>query len=223
MNKNVIVIAPHPDDETLGCGGTLLRHCQEGDFIHWAVVTGMHAAAGFTAERIAAREREITRVAGRYGFHSVHCLDFPTTGLDTIPVGTMVTALKELFLKVVPEVVYAPYPGDVHTDHRITFDATASCSKWFRQSSIKRVLAYETLSETEFCIDPERPGFRPNVFIDISGYLEQKLEILTLYDGEIGEFPFPRSFEAVKALAALRGATAGCKAAEAFMLLKEVI
>lgn len=223
MNKNVMVIAPHPDDETLGCGGTLLRHRHDGDLIHWVVITGMQKALGFDPARMTRREAEMIEVADLYGFRSVNSLDFPTTALDTIPLSTLVTALKDVFLKVNPEVVYVPYPGDVHTDHRVVFDAAASCCKWFRHPSVKRVLAYETLSETEFCTDPTKPGFSPNVFIDISDFLERKLEILALYDQEVGTFPFPRSLEAVTALASVRGATAGCKAAEAFMLLKEVV
>lgn len=221
--KNVIVIAPHPDDETLGCGGALLRHQHEGDSLHWVIATSMHEEHGATAERIEHRRAEIEAVARAYGFASVHRLDFPTTRLDTIPAGDLVATLKTVFDAVSPEVVYAPYPGDVHTDHRIVFDTVAACSKWFRQSTVRRILAYETLSETEFGIRPDTAGFRPNVFINISEHLEQKLAILDLYAGETGTFPFPRSVEAVRALAALRGAAAGYTAAEAFMLLKEMI
>lgn len=221
--KKVIVIAPHPDDETLGCGGTLLRHRHEGDAIHWVIATAMHEEYGAPPGRIESRQHEIAAVSKAYGFDSIHCLDFPTTRLDTIPASTLITALKAVFELVGPEVVYAPYPGDVHSDHRVVFDAVASCSKWFRQSTVRRILAYETLSETEFGIRPDTAGFRPNVFINISEHLEQKLAILDLYAGETGSFPFPRSVEAVRALAGLRGATAGYEAAEAFMLLKECL
>lgn len=221
--KKVIVIAPHPDDETLGCGGTLLKHRQQGDTIHWLIVTCMPENSIFSSERIAAREQEIQAVAQRYHFNAVHRLNFPTTQLDTVAQGELVAALKDIFQQVQPHTVYLPYRGDAHSDHAVVFDTAAACTKWFRQPSVKRVLSYETPSETEFDINPDSPGFRPNTFCDISEHLDEKLAIMQCYAGETGVFPFPRSIEALRALAMVRGATAGCKAAEAFMLLKERI
>lgn len=223
MKKKVIIVAPHPDDETLGCGGTILRHKQAGDDIHWLVVTAMTPGQGFPQERITAREAEIAMVARRYGFASVQLLGLPTTRLDTLPLGDIITAITRAFQSVTPEVVYLPFGGDVHSDHAIVSDAVLSCTKWFRNTSIKRILAYETLSETEFGNSPDTLGFRPNVFVDIHPYLNEKIEILRIYSSELGEFPFPRSVGTVMALAQLRGSSAGCPAAEAFMLLKEVV
>jgi LmbE family N-acetylglucosaminyl deacetylase len=108
----------------------------------------------------------------------------------------------------------------VHTDHRAVFDAGAACAKWFRYNSIRRVFAYETLSETEFTLDAQ-PPFAPNFFVDITNFLERKLEIMAVYQSEMSEFPFPRSVEAIRALASLRGASSGFRAAEAFQLLRE--
>ena len=103
------------------------------------------------------------------------------------------------------------------------FDAVAACTKWFRYKSVKKVLVYETLSETEFSINPDLQGFRPNIFINITDFLDKKIEIMKIFESELGEFPFPRSEEAIRALSSIRGASAGFHAAEAFMLLKEVI
>lgn len=219
--KNVLVVAPHPDDETLGCGGTILKHRDQGDTVHWLIVTGM--GKHFPPDRISERVIEIEEVARRYAFSSQHVLNLPAAHLDTVPLGEIVDAIKSVLETVQADTIYLPYRGDAHTDHRIVFDAVIACTKWFRCKSIKRILAYETLSETEFGINPDANGFRPNVFIDISSYLEKKLDILTCYASELGSFPFPRSAETIRALAALRGATAGCTAAEAFMLLKEIL
>jgi LmbE family N-acetylglucosaminyl deacetylase len=221
--KNVLIIAPHPDDETLGCGGTLLRHKFQGDAIHWLIVTGMTEEFGFSANQISLRDAEIENVAQRYGFTSVHNLRLPTTRLDASPLGDLIAKISGVVRLVQPEVVYLPYRGDVHSDHKCVFDAAAPCTKWFRYGFIKRVLAYETQSETDFDINPDSRGFRPNVFINIETNLEDKIRIMKLYTGETGKFPFPRSEEALRALAALRGSAAGYKAAEAFMLLKEII
>jgi len=108
----------------------------------------------------------------------------------------------------------------VHTDHRAVFDAAAACTKWFRYPSVKRVLAYETLSETDFGLGTEL-GFRPNVFVDISPFLERKLQAMDIYASEIAPFPFPRSQDALRALARVHGTSSGYHAAEAFQLLRE--
>lgn len=223
MKKKIIVVAPHPDDETLGCGGTILRHRQAGDDIHWLVVTAMTPEQGFPQETITARDAEITMAARHYGFASVQLLGFPTTRLDTLPLSDLIAAISKVLKNISPEIIYLPFAGDVHSDHAVVSDAVLSCTKWFRNTSIKRILAYETLSETEFGISPNTLGFRPNVFVDIHPYLDEKIEILKIFSSELGEFPFPRSIEAVMALAQLRGSAANCLAAEAFMLLKEIV
>ena len=133
----------------------------------------------------------------------------------------MVAGISDVFKIFEPEEVFVPHPSDVHTDHRIVFDAAASCTKWFRYPSVKRVLAYETLSETDFGLCADDQGFRPNVFIDIEPFLDGKLQAMDIYASEVGVFPFPRSHEAIRALATLRGAASGFKAAEAFQLLRE--
>ena len=219
--KNVLVLAPHPDDETLGCGGTLLKHKALGDRIHWLIVTGIEEKA--SAKKISTRSQEISTVSTMYGFDLVVSLNLPTTKLDILPMQQLIKMIGEAILKIEPEILYVPFSGDIHTDHKIVFQAVAACSKWFRFSSIKRVLAYETLSETDFAISPDINTFTPNVFVDISKFLSQKLQIMQTYKSEMGSFPFPRSEKAIVALTQVRGVAAGCESAEAFMLLKEII
>lgn len=215
-----IVIAPHPDDEVLGTGGTLLRRKAEGATVAWLIVTGITAESGWSEEKIKQRADEIKRVTELFDFNSVFELNFPTTQLDQVPMSDLVAAVSRVFKKFEPEEVLVPHPADVHTDHRVVFNAVASCTKWFRDPSVKRVLAYETLSETDFDLGTEQ-GFRPNVFVNIEPYLDDKLRAMGIYASELGEFPFPRSHEAIRALASLRGAASGFKAAEAFELLRE--
>lgn len=220
--STVLAIAPHPDDETLGCGGALLRHRADGDDIHWLIVTAMTEDAGFSAEQIKKRDAEITAVAEAYQFSSVTQLGFTAAGLDALPLGDVVAAMGKTFEAVQPEILYTPFPGDVHSDHRITFDAVSACSKWFRHDSVHQVLACEILSETDFGLDPSKEPFRPNLFVDIRAQLEDKIGIMQTYKGEMGDFPFPRSEQAIRTLAQLRGSQAGLDAAEAFMVLKEI-
>lgn len=220
--KTVCVVAPHFDDETLGCGGTLLRHQAEGDEIHWCIVTASRTDEGFSQEEVDREDREISRVANHYKLSSVHKLGYPATKLDTISLGEIIEKISNIFQKVRPQIVYLPYFADVHSDHRVVFDAVVSSSKWFRCDSIERLMAYETLSETDFGMNPAK-GFGPNVFIDIADFLDRKIAIMEIYAGQLGDFPFPRSEKAIRALASLRGAAAGCAAAEAFRLLKEIL
>ena len=215
-----IVIAPHPDDEVLGVGGTLLRRKAEGARIAWLIVTAISVKAGWSEERVKQRADEIRRITEFLGFDEVFELKFPTTQLDRVPMSDLVAGISSVFSSFAPEEVFVPHPSDVHTDHRVVFDAAASCTKWFRYPSVNRVLAYETLSETDFGLGTDQ-GFRPNVFVSIEPYLDDKLRAMDIYASELGEFPFPRSHEAIRALATLRGAASGFKSAEAFELLRE--
>lgn len=219
--ETVLVVAPHPDDETLGCGGALLRHAEAGDALHWLIVTSMSKAAGYTAARAKARAAEISAVAKDYGFRSVRRLGLPPAGLDAVPLKDVVSKMAAAFKAVAPTVVYLPFPGDAHSDHRVAFEAGAACAKSFRAASVRRVLCYEAPSETDFGLDPTEAPFAPNVFVDISRHLDRKLAIMRRYAGELGAFPFPRSERAIRAAAAVRGGAAGLPAAEAFLLLKE--
>jgi LmbE family N-acetylglucosaminyl deacetylase len=220
--KKVLVIAPHPDDETLGCGGTLLKHIYEGDEVCWLIMTSISESLGFSSERIQSRASEIRAVADTYNFKKIHCLELPTTQLDTLPKSDLVKAIGTVIGDISPNILYIPYRNDVHSDHAAVFDASISCSKTFRYPSIRQICAYETLSETEFGLRPDDPGFRPNLFVDISLWITKKVDIMRMYSGEMGPFPFPRSEECIRAQAMMRGSQAGVQAAEAFMILKEL-
>lgn len=220
MALRTIVISPHPDDETLGVGGTLLRRKAEGGSIAWLIVTTITVEGGWSEERIKERAREIQKVKKSYEFDEVYTLNFPTTLLDTVPMSGLVESVSDVFKTFEPEEVFLPHPADIHTDHGVVFNAVSACTKWFRYPSVKRVLAYETLSETDFGLGTDQ-DFRPNVFVDVTDFVAKKLSIMDIYESEVGEFPFPRSHEAILALATLRGAASGYKAAEAFELLRE--
>ena len=217
-----LVVAPHPDDELLGCGGTLLRRIAEGGTVGWLLMTAITEEGGWSRERIEQRAREIEKVRKGLGIAAQHLyrLDFPTAQLDQQPMDKLVSRVSDVFNDFEPEEVLLPHPGDAHSDHRVTFEAASACTKWFRYPSVRRVLTYETLSETDAGPDPVRV-FHPTVFVDISDYLERKIELMRVYESEMGEFPFPRSERALWALAEVCGARAGFDAAEEFMLLRE--
>jgi LmbE family N-acetylglucosaminyl deacetylase len=215
-----LVISPHPDDEILGCGGTLLRRASEGAELGWLIVTGMSTDAGWSSESVVERDEEIAKVASLVGFSTIVDLRLSPAHLEELPMAGLITRFSDVFNEFSPEEVFVAHRSDVHTDHRVVFDAAAACTKWFRNPTVRRVLAYETVSETEFGLDPN-DVFRPNYFVDISDFLESKLRVMAVYQSEMEEFPFPRSPEAIRALATWRGSTAGFVAAEAFQLLRE--
>lgn len=217
--KNVVIVTPHPDDETLGCGGTILKHVANGDHVYWLIVTSMNDQ--FSLERRAVRDNEINEVAKKYEFAGKYQLNLEVAQLDVMPKSEIISHISAVFNEIEPNIVYLPYPSDIHSDHKIVFETTIACTKWFRYPFVEKVLVYETLSETDFTIDPDANGFRPNVYVDISELLEKKIEIMSIYQSELSDFPFPRSIRAIESLAYIRGASSGFTAAEAFMLLKE--
>ena len=171
-----------------------------------------------TEEFILKRNRDIEKVRERYGFSRVYCLDLPPGQLGETPRGLLVEEIAETVKSFNPETVYLPFEGDVHSDHRVVFEACQSALKTFRAPGVRRILCYETLSETDQAL---HTLFAANVFEDISEYLLEKYEVMKIYVSEMGDFPFPRSEKAIEALAHLRGSQAGFTAAEAFMLMRE--
>jgi len=220
----VMIVSTHPDDETLGCGGTLLKHRAAGDSLFWLIATQAHEPQ-WSAEIIRRREREIEQVAAAYGFKHVFHLGFPTVRVDTVPLEDVIAGIRGIVRKVQPDCVYLVHGGDVHSDHRIVFEATMAVLKPFymRELGVRRVLSYETLSSTDAMPPNSARSFVPNVFSDITAYIERKLEIMALYSTEVQSYPMPRAPESIRALARYRGATIGVEYAEAFMLIRELM
>ena len=218
MKNVVLVIAVHPDDETLGCGGTLLKHKASGDEVHWLICTTIDKTNSYYK----IREEELKRVADVYEFSSVNNLRLKTMQIDEYGMSSLIDKISNVINTIKPNIIYLPFKGDVHSDHRKIFEASYSCTKSFRYPFIKKIYMMETLSETEFAPSTKEDSFTPNTFVDISAYFEKKIEIMKIFKSEISMHPFPRSERNLKSLATLRGATAGCEYAESFVLLKEI-
>lgn len=221
MNKKkVLVIAPHPDDETLGCGGTLLLLKEKGYSINWLIATSISEELGFSKKDVLKKSNEIEKVRKRFGFDNTFVLDIPSTKIDQIPMGELVNKVATVFKKICPNILFIPFKNDVHSDHKLVSEVSISCTKWFRYPYIEQVLYYETISETDYNIDSSTKKFNPNVYINIDKYLDEKVEIMKIFSTEISEFPFPRSEKAIRSLAYLRGSQCGADSAEAFELLR---
>lgn len=221
--NKALVIAVHPDDETLGCAGTLLRHKFNRDKIYWLIVTDLKEAYGYAPKAVRIRTKEIKRVSRKYNFDGVINLQLPPNKLNEFSLHELIIKFSKIIQTIKPTIIYLPFKNDVHSDHRIIFKAMYPCTKSFNFPFFKKIYMMEIPSETEF--SPAIPGevFIPNIFVDISKFMRKKLEIMKIYKSEIGQHPFPRSMENMRALAIVRGATAGCRYAESFMLLKEIV
>jgi N-acetylglucosamine malate deacetylase 1 len=218
----ILVISTHPDDETLGMGGTLLKKKGGGDILYWMIVTSAHGPS-WDEKMIHLKEDEITAVAHAYRFQKTFRLDFPAASLNENHRNDLIMSMRNVMDEVKPETIFLMFGRDIHTDHQLAFDCAMVVTKPFRCPALKRIFCYETLSSTEMA--PPLPGnsFVPNAFCDISNYLEEKIRILELYQSEIQPFPMPRCSESVRALARFRGGSVGVPYAESFMVLREVL
>lgn len=220
--KKVIVISAHPDDEVLGAGGSLLKHKEKGDEIYWLITTSVLEEQGFSKERVESRQEEIKKVERMLGISKTYQLGYPTMSLTSQELVQMVPKISQIFTEVEPEVIYCMNRSDAHSDHRVTFNAVMACTKSFRYPFVKTVLLYECISETEFAPALPEKTFLPTYYVDISDHLEKKIEIMKVYESEIGVHPFPRSERNIEALATFRGASVGVEYAEAFQLVKHI-
>ena len=217
--KNLF-FAVHPDDETLGAGGTILKYKDMGDENYWCLMSCMGTA--FSEEKRISRLKEISLVEKEYGFKKVYSLPFETMKLDTVNRSTLINELGKIVNEIKPERIFIPFKYDAHSDHKVSYEALSSFFKSFRYPFIKEIYAMETISETDFANLDGRENFSPNCFFDISKYFDEKMKIMNIYASEMGEHPFPRSIKTIEALATLRGSLAGVNYAEAFMLIKKI-
>lgn len=220
----ILVIAPHPDDEVLGCGGTIRKYTKRREEVYLCIITKAYTP-DWTKRFIRNRKKEITCANKILGIKKTFFLNLPTVKLDTLPQKELNDLISKCIGKVKPEILYIPHGGDLNKDHRLVFEAALVAARPKSSSPINKILAYETLSETEWGTPLAKDKgdiFIPNVYEDISGVLEDKLKAMSCYESELKEFPHPRSLEAITVLAKKRGSEAGLLMAEAFALIREI-
>lgn len=217
----ILVIAPHPDDEVLGCGGTIIKYKKRGDEIYLCLVTKMYVTPEWSKEYIKKREKQAQIAIKKLGVKKTLFLNLPIVKLDTVPQKKINDLLSKIVTKVNPDIVFIPHQGDVNIDHRLVFASSLVALRPKPGSRIKKILSYEILSATEW--GSHFGGFLPDVYEDITKEIKEKIEVMKIYKVELKKFPHPRSIEAIEILAKKRGSEAGVQAAEAFMLLREII
>ena len=217
----VLVIAPHADDEILGVGGTMARHIAEGNEVYVCVVTRGYMP--LCPEEVAAQIREESIACHKFmGVKETIYLDLPSTKLEHVDRIELNGKIQNAIHSIEPDEVYLPHYGDMQKDHQIVADSAMVALRPKYKHIVSRVYGYETLSETGWNVPGVVNEFIPDVYNDISKYLETKLKAMSFYLSQLGPFPDPRSLEALEALAKFRGSTCGCKAAESFRLIREI-
>lgn len=222
--KKLLIIAPHADDEILGCGGIMHKYSQLGHEVNVLIATNASIGAPELYQQSGIDSiRSQAKNAHRYlGDIHTYFLELPAPSLDTYPVYKTATQIGQLIKEIQPTDLYIPHRGDIHKDHTHIFYASLVAARPINNCSVKRIYAYETLSETEWAPPSADEFFIPNVFINIEESIAHKLKAMEFFKSQLNEFPHPRSLKALQALASYRGSTVSCHAAEAFMLIREI-
>ncbi|MCX6235998.1 MAG: PIG-L family deacetylase [Bacteroidia bacterium] len=221
MNNKVLIIAPHPDDEVLGCGAIIKRFTEQGNTVYILIVT-RGSAKMYSDDGIAKVRKQALQAHALLGVKETIFFDYPAPELDVISKAAISSSISELITRLKIEILFIPHRGDIHHDHHIVFNAALVAARPVGNYTIKTIYAYETLSETEWAAPYTNDAFIPNHFVNIERYMPYKLEAMSYYTGQLRVFPNPRSIEAIEALAKFRGATVGLNRAEAFMTIRTI-
>jgi len=222
-----LVIASHPDDEVLGCGGTICRLVEKGHDVYIAIlgegITSRYDEPNEADKELLESLEDTSREVGRFlGVEKVYLRSFPDNRFDTIPLLEVVKTIEGLIGEMCPEIVYTQHGGDLNIDHNITYRATLTATRPMKDCPVQKVYAYEVASSTEWAFSEFSPEFRPNTFVDVENTLEKKIEAMEMYESEVRSYPHPRSPKSLRAIARNWGRTVGLQAAEAFKLVRSV-
>jgi len=222
---NVLIVSPHADDEVLGCGGSIRKHVEASDRVFVLICTNGNVGAPelFSEELITLVREEALKAHALFGIEDTIFWDLPAPRLSTYEGYRISNMFVELFNKIRPDLVYIPHRGDIHADHSAVFDAVMVAARPIASHRISKILAYETLSETEWSHPYPDQAFIPNYFNLLSEeQLDMKLEAMKLYKSQLKSPPHPRSLESIKSLARTRGSSMNADYAEAFHLIRSI-
>lgn len=221
----ILVIAAHPDDEVLGCGGTIAKLSNQGHDVSIAILGEGLTSRGSVSKtippkKIAHLHSQAREAAKLLGASRLILKSLPDNRMDSVPLLDVVKLTEELIAEIEPEAIYTHSGGDLNIDHAVVFRAILTATRPTADSGVREVWAFDTPSSTEWAFQRFEPIFRPNLFVDIGDTLDVKTQAISLYESEVRTYPHPRSPEALVAIAKRWGAVAGYRAAEAFELIR---
>jgi len=225
--SSIMVVAAHPDDEVLGCGGTISRLVREGNNI-FIVILGEGITSRYDQrdkadpKNIKNLQSAARRVADLFGVKELFTFNFPDNRFDTVPLLDIVKKLEKLIQDIQPKIIYTHHGGDLNIDHVITFRAVLTATRPIQNCPVREIYAFEIPSSTEWAFGQFSGAFSPNVFMDIRDTLELKIKAMQIYETESGQFPHPRSPKAIQAIAQKWGSTVGSESAESFELVRSI-
>lgn len=223
--KKILIIAAHPDDETLGCGGTISRLVSEGAKAYTLIL-----GEGITSrdekrnrdkrnEEIQKLKQQIEKANELIGVSKIFSFDFPDNRFDSIPLLDIVKKIEEIKKQVKPDVIFTHFKNDLNIDHKKTYESVITATRPLKNETVKTIYSFEVLSSTEWNYPTT---FSPNVFFDITKTIDKKIAAMKCYKNELRSFPHPRSIETIESNAKTWGSKIGCGFAEAFELIRYV-
>ncbi|MCR8687278.1 PIG-L deacetylase family protein [Campylobacter sp. 1569] len=220
-NNKILIIAAHPDDEVLGCFGTVARYIQQGYDVFTLILgegkTSRESKNHTKEQKIL--ENELLNANNFLGVKNVFRKFFPDNAFDKVPLLEIVKSIEEVKNKIKPAIIFTHYEKDLNIDHQITYKATITATRSLQEESVKEIYSFEILSSTEWNYPL---SFQPDVFFDISSTLSLKLKAMSFYQSELQNYPHPRSLEGIKINAQYQGMRVGLEYAEAFKSIKVI-
>lgn len=222
MNKTLLVVAAHPDDEVLGCGGTMSRFASEGDKV-FCLILGEGITSRDETRDVGARKTELEKLKNKakqaneiLGVKEIFFESFPDNRFDSVDLLDLVKSVERHVEEIRPQWVFTHYCNDLNIDHRLTFQAAQTACRPLPGSSVEALFSYPVLSSTEWNFES---SFRPNFFVNIEHHLDKKIEAMKIYDSELKEWPHPRSIKNIRNVSFSQGASMGSEAMESFVLI----
>lgn len=225
MSSKVLVIAAHPDDEVLGCGGATAKHVLQGDDVYCLIlgegITSRYDSRGNAGkDEIEKLKQDAKKAAAILGTKDVIFRDFPDNRFDSIPLLDIVKAVESVKQEIKPDIIYTHHRGDLNIDHRITFRAVLTACRPMKGETVKEIYSFEVPSSTEWAEPDAAASLMPDVFVDITATFEKKIAALNVYSTERREYPHPRSPRALEIIARRWGVNVGRELVEAFRLIR---
>jgi LmbE family N-acetylglucosaminyl deacetylase len=220
MSKKVIVFAAHPDDELLGLGGTIAKHSSNGDQVVISLIADSNSAR-YDDETMDQVRKSALKAGEVLGVQDMQFAGLGDQMLDTLPILSVTQRIEKIIQDFKPDIIYTHHRGDINRDHQVVYEATLTAARPYSTPFVERILSYETPSSTEWNGQHTESSFVPNIFVNITTYLDKKLAAMSSYHTELADSPHPRSLESLRNRAGYWGSTIGVKAAEPFILVRE--